>query len=815
MNDAAALDRADLALGRRTLQLLDRLQRRLRPRLGWLSLLLMAALQILMASLLRKTEWVDFGAAFMAPELMPLAGLGGAWWLVRPVRGRSRARRCALAALRVALLAGLGGGLWLQQMTNIVGRWLQWGAVEGAGLADLAADLAAFFARQSAESVAGLQSRFEFWLQGVRGAGAQQDDLILIGFLSLALYGLAVQAAWTLLAGRSVFASLAPSLLVFAGLLFYLREYSWSGRGSRLDLALYLALLFLLFAWRHHATLLARWRRQGVDYPESLLLDRSAGLLAALLLMGAATFALPSLQIRRVVEWAHEAFRPVDEAAGDLSARMFPDLPPQRAGRIQSATGGLPNSFLLGNAPDLSTRTVMRVTTNYPFAEERGFYLRGLAFQHYDGRGWSNADAQRAEALRPNAPLGRSLYPYTREIWQSIRLEASASLLYAIPEVDQFSVGARPAANAFEPVAYYRGRNRDPYAARSAMPLLSAEALAAVPLAAYQEDGSAPVRALYAQLPASVTERTVALAQALAGDQATPYAMGLALERYLRALPYDLDVALPGADVSDVADHFLFDLQRGYCDYYATAFVVLMRSLGVPARFAVGYAPGFYDPYFEEWTFTDAQAHSWPEVWFPGLGWIPFEPTAGRRALDRDFAPVADRRADAEPAAPRAPVPVARAVFAWHPQMWFWPGLLAAGLLAWLWRRRLRPDPDPWAALLTWGRRLGRAKAPWETEREYARGLVRALGARPRLSAEELRVLDGQLQQLAAAAIRTKYAPEAWENGPALDRAWRHLQSRLRRIWLGRIVPGTRGAGARSARAPGRNANWGNRPPAL
>ena len=111
MNDAAALDRADLALGRRTLQLLDRLQRRLRPRLGWLSLLLMAALQILMATLLRKTEWVDFGAAFMAPELMPLAGLSGAWWLVRPARGRSRVRRGVLAALRAVLLAGLGGGV--------------------------------------------------------------------------------------------------------------------------------------------------------------------------------------------------------------------------------------------------------------------------------------------------------------------------------------------------------------------------------------------------------------------------------------------------------------------------------------------------------------------------------------------------------------------------------------------------------------------------------------------------------------------------------------------------------------------------------
>ncbi|MBK8796669.1 MAG: transglutaminase domain-containing protein [Anaerolineales bacterium] len=107
------------------------------------------------------------------------------------------------------------------------------------------------------------------------------------------------------------------------------------------------------------------------------------------------------------------------------------------------------------------------------------------------------------------------------------------------------------------------------------------------------------------------------------------------MERYLRTFPYDLSVPpLPEA-VTDVADYFLFDLQRGYCDYYATSFVVLARAAGIPARFVTGFTSGAWNPTEQVWTVTEANAHSWPEVYFPAVGWVPFEPTAGRPELTR------------------------------------------------------------------------------------------------------------------------------------------------------------------------------------
>ncbi len=86
----------------------------------------------------------------------------------------------------------------------------------------------------------------------------------------------------------------------------------------------------------------------------------------------------------------------------------------------------------------------------------------------------------------------------------------------------------------------------------------------------------------------------------------------------------------------DVADYFLFDLQTGYCDYYATSMVVLARAVGLPSRVVVGYVGGQYIEENDHYLVTEADAHTWVEVYFNGFGWIPFEPTAAQDLLDDD-----------------------------------------------------------------------------------------------------------------------------------------------------------------------------------
>ena len=79
---------------------------------------------------------------------------------------------------------------------------------------------------------------------------------------------------------------------------------------------------------------------------------------------------------------------------------------------------------------------------------------------------------------------------------------------------------------------------------------------------------------------------------------------------------------------ADAVDSFLFGTRRGYCEQISTATVIMLRSIGIPAREAVGYVPGPYNPITDLYDIQAKDAHAWVQVWFPGYGWQNFDPTA-------------------------------------------------------------------------------------------------------------------------------------------------------------------------------------------
>jgi len=139
----------------------------------------------------------------------------------------------------------------------------------------------------------------------------------------------------------------------------------------------------------------------------------------------------------------------------------------------------------------------------------------------------------------------------------------------------------------------------------------------------------------YLALPDTVTPRTLELAQQLAAQADNPYDLSRVIETFLReTIVYNEQVAFPPPDV-DVVDHVLFTTQQGYCEYYASAFIVLARANGLPTRMVTGFFPS--DESIEGgYLYRERQAHAWPEVYFPGYGWIGFEPTAARGVIQRD-----------------------------------------------------------------------------------------------------------------------------------------------------------------------------------
>jgi hypothetical protein len=142
------------------------------------------------------------------------------------------------------------------------------------------------------------------------------------------------------------------------------------------------------------------------------------------------------------------------------------------------------------------------------------------------------------------------------------------------------------------------------------------------------------IRERYLQLPENLPAFVRRQAQDIAGNLATPYDKAVTVEAWMRAnVVYDDQTPAPPQDQDGVG--YILTVKRGYCDYYASAMVVMLRSLGVPARVAVGYTQGKYDPVSSLYHVTEKDSHSWVEVYFPLYGWIEFEPTASQPVIDR------------------------------------------------------------------------------------------------------------------------------------------------------------------------------------
>ncbi|WP_010097547.1 transglutaminase domain-containing protein [Ornithinibacillus scapharcae] len=169
----------------------------------------------------------------------------------------------------------------------------------------------------------------------------------------------------------------------------------------------------------------------------------------------------------------------------------------------------------------------------------------------------------------------------------------------------------------------------------------------------------------YTKLPNSLPSRVAELAQEITVNHQTQYEKVRAIERYFsgNGFTYQIDdVAVP-SDEQDYVDQFLFETKIGYCDNFSTSMVVMLRTLDIPARWVKGFTSGekIEDNVDGEgndfYQVTNANAHSWVEVYFEGIGWVPFEPTQGFDAPN-DYAVDTDNQddvLDAPEATPEAP----------------------------------------------------------------------------------------------------------------------------------------------------------------
>jgi transglutaminase-like putative cysteine protease len=314
-----------------------------------------------------------------------------------------------------------------------------------------------------------------------------------------------------------------------------------------------------------------------------------------------------------------------------------PSLGPQAGATVDgSSSGGGGKTFgYFGFAPTLDTSMrgrpddtlVMRVRASSPD------FWRGQTFDRFDGRVWSRTDDDprpiraRSPFFFQRAPLDGPRPADTGELVQTYYLEQTGpnvlfaanspvELYFSDRTVYQLPDGSLRAGVQLERDATYTVVSDR--ADATAETLRASATAAAAP---------AEITDHYTQAD-DVPPRVRDLAARITRHAATPFDAVRTLEAWMgRNTRYTLDAPRPPLGANAV-EQFLFVDREGFCEQIATSLVVMLRSLGIPARLAVGYLPGERNPFTGLYEVRADDAHAWAEVYFPGVGWQGFDPTA-------------------------------------------------------------------------------------------------------------------------------------------------------------------------------------------
>jgi transglutaminase-like putative cysteine protease len=632
-------------------------------------------------------------------------------------------------------------------------------------------------------------TRVRVWLVALATGQPAFDPVAAALVWGVLVWMVAAWAGWVVEARRNALLAALPAVLVSLGTL------SYAGRVS-FPLYLMLGATLLLLATVQHDQREQAWDAAGVAYParKGRQIGRTAIVATGLLVVLSAF--LPLISVQRVAAWASALGQPRTQPHGGL-AKSLGILPASTAARdVFEAVRrpGLPRDLLIKSGPELSDRIVMTVAVKDLASLSQAdrplpLYWRGFTYDVYTGRGWRTSQTE--QSIYPaNQPLQSDRAPDHILLQQVIRpVQQGAGFAYAAGEPVTLNLQSDVAWRSPGDLFGTRIDSDISYNVYSLVPVADERTLRAA-----GQQYPAWLRQRFLALPPEVPARVKALAIELTASEPTPYDRALAIERYLRTIPYTLDVARPPLD-RDVVDYFLFDLRRGYCDYYASAMVVLARAAGVPARLAVGYASGTYNLNSTRFVVSEADAHSWVEVYFPSVGWVPFEPTAARPALERLGRPAPKQ----PPLAASSPEPVAERT---QPTSRLWLlsliGLACLAILGAAWSAfdeiRLRRLPEQALAgevyrrMRHYGAFLAVASEAGETPYEFAaslrsrlqdltrRGAVRVLG--PHMLREVESIADG--------IVHASYRPSLPGTAPDshILHEWKKLRWRLRLVWL-------------------------------
>ncbi len=466
------------------------------------------------------------------------------------------------------------------------------------------------------------------WVRALREGAFSTDPIPFVLMVVVATWALAYLAAWAVARWRN------PWLALMPGAIALLTNISYLPGQPAAELVVFLFAAILLFARLHMLRAVEDLDGEAGELPLLLSLEVlnlatwvGVALIIAAWLIPTANHWGPVAAI-----W-QQALSPLTrrvERVGDL----FIGVSSKRSVGIHAFESVLPlqGSVVLGSRP------LMTVSA----AEEA--YLRGAVYDQYTSNGWRVGPTTERTFQSPTIDAANAGTPQLRT-QQREPVQASVHVQESFARRRVFSIGEPIAAD--EPSRIVAGGAPEDVVALAPVtelgPGAEYDSVGSVSIAsvdrlmAANADYPAWVRDRYLQLPATLPSEVRLLARQVAGDEKNPYRVAARMEDYLRrSYLYALDIGQRPPQ-QDSVQYFLFDRRQGYSDYFASSMAVMLRSVGVPSRVAVGFALADEDrdPVTQDFVVSDQQAWVWPQVYFPSYGWVDFNPTPTRATVAR------------------------------------------------------------------------------------------------------------------------------------------------------------------------------------
>jgi len=495
-----------------------------------------------------------------------------------------------------------------------------------------------------AERLQSLSGRLMAIFERLAEQRAVGDNLLFIVLMAILFWFLSVHAAYSLIRYGAPWRAIIPTGITLVAIHNYDALI-----GSRVwYLVFYLFFALMLVARLTFLQQQEQWKQRNTYLPPYLGIDFVRLTLAATTIVLLFSWVTPGLAetlpaAREVWQRAnpiHKFRNTFDNAFASLRSTV---------GIVSDYYG--PN-LTLGRGNRLSDSHVFTVITPPEPPDGVRFYWRARVYDFYEN-GWSSNLLTTRTVEPDNFDLSFSNISQEDLYTFSFSLGTPLATLFTMNQPVWLS---RPAKLE---LAYNPDGSADLAALRATPPLRAGEtyqirsALRGVTISELRAAGTDYpdwVRQRYLQVPDTITTRTLELARFIAEGKETPYDIAVAITGYLRREIEYTDIVPPLPADQEIIDWFLFDLRQGFCNYYASAEVILLRSLGIPARLAVGYAQGerlqgIPDAYIVR----QRDAHAWPEVYFPGIGWVEFEPTVSQPSLVRPLGEFLTDRDDPGP----------------------------------------------------------------------------------------------------------------------------------------------------------------------